>query len=1149
MASGGRYTSSSTESEGYYAPGRGDEKVYQLTSNLRDTTRNLKSLDHMLDNYRDVGRNQRSSNDRMRGELDRTVEDLRDEKTRGSQLDRSYGSDSEYSGSPAYGQRRRKKKTSVRFADDMNRELHSLHQNVRDLSSDQIRLEGHLNQEIDRRERTNSDTRRDARQSPDPLSSRVEQRLAAIQNEIRSERHLMDRQDDLSSLSTELKHAIQHASVQPSDDRLRSQYLQAESSRFRLESDLDNVRRRLDQSEGSKAALQNQVEELRAELKRAERDRHKIKHFIDETRVEEELRDKRNRRTADEARDRNFEHEVHELRTQLTRSVGAISEMENLRRAMEKSERQRAQLSDHLETLSRDLEGRERQAAKAITQLKETSDKLEETERHKSMATQQLEDVTKKLTDVSKELEKSLQELRGTQLTLQEAERKRDEFKGRAQETVRQWKAKVKQLERDLDRSKHGASQVIQRNEQLVKEMESQKHHGGYAQIQLDGLKRELQDALAVRAAQDEQIRLKDIEVNELKSVRMDLDRELRDTRTVTERYEQELHTLRSRSAGLSEDRHQLEDRLSAADAAHRLSQGQAAQLQSDLKELSAVKADLAAQLSEASGKIHDLHQKLIELQHREKAAKEETEIYKRQLHEERNGLVKGYDSLKLELNEAKVREAHTMQEVNRKLKHGRAEYEAAMEALRLELSEEKSTAKIARRNEEKLKQEVELLEKRLKGYEEENGSMMRKLDLVRQEFEAQTQFAEDDLSRVKRLEEQLARAHVELGNLDKLQLTLIQEIAIETDAVLDTASLDVATTRCQPINGMKSLHSLIGAPNILLTEIKNKLIWLRAEVRARQDRERRMRGEFRQALTASDSDRQFLVSELVRRDEELDDLALEKQEIALKEIESCNTVDVLEEKVLDLSDELHLAKLKQVMQEKTFVREKQHIIDEMEDIIVTENEKERINQRYMKLQNTLKSLQDDLEVTALSAQNKGKALKNSKASILRTSTPSTTPKKRNHVRIREDSPEREGRRSPYVNDLSRTPPPMSLSDEEFRKRFLPETTLNGDVTSGGQGKAPIGGQGQGPRWGPGARSPVGVRGKAPGGVQEQGPLWEMGQGPRPPVGVRGKATNGGRGQGPRWGSGARPQVGSMGKAQGGVQGQDPQRGPGAKFN
>lgn len=76
-----------------------------------------------------------------------------------------------------------------------------------------------------------------------------------------------------------------------------------------------------------------------------------------------------------------------------------------------------------------------------------------------------------------------------------------------------------------------------------------------------------------------------------------------------------------------------------------------------------------------------------------------------------------------------------------------------------------------------------------------------------------------------------------------------------------------------------------------------------------------------------------------------------------------------------------------------------------------------------------------------------GRALTNGKASILRSSTPPATPKKRNHVRIREDSPERNGRNGHMVNDLTRTPPPMSLSDEEFRKRFLPQTPQNGDMS------------------------------------------------------------------------------------------------------
>ena len=37
------------------------------------------------------------------------------------------------------------------------------------------------------------------------------------------------------------------------------------------------------------------------------------------------------------------------------------------------------------------------------------------------------------------------------------------------------WKAKVKKLEKDVDRHKFGSTQVLERNEQLVKDMETTK--------------------------------------------------------------------------------------------------------------------------------------------------------------------------------------------------------------------------------------------------------------------------------------------------------------------------------------------------------------------------------------------------------------------------------------------------------------------------------------------------------------------------------------------------------------------------------------------------------------------------------------------------------------------------------------------------
>jgi len=53
--------------------------------------------------------------------------------------------------------------------------------------------------------------------------------------------------------------------------------------------------------------------------------------------------------TDEEDQKKGLERELMELRQQVTRSVGASSETEELRRSLEKSERQRVQLSDHIE--------------------------------------------------------------------------------------------------------------------------------------------------------------------------------------------------------------------------------------------------------------------------------------------------------------------------------------------------------------------------------------------------------------------------------------------------------------------------------------------------------------------------------------------------------------------------------------------------------------------------------------------------------------------------------------------------------------------------------------------------------------------------------------------------------------------------------
>ncbi|XP_061174035.1 centrosomal protein of 128 kDa-like isoform X4 [Saccostrea echinata] len=983
-----------------------DDRIHRINENLQGTTRNLRSLDHMLDDYRDVTRDQRSAVDRLREDVARTRTQLHEERLRSPGY-RHYESDSEYEGSPSPSRRRRRsRRSTVRFADDMNRELHDLNSSVRDLSTDQFELRGHFNREMDRRERFDSDTRRTMREisenlkrlpQTDPVAMRVESRLASIQNEMRADRHLGDRYDELANLSSDLRHALRehhHMQQSAADERIRNQYIQAEAQKHRIESDLDILKRKLDQSEGGKAALQNQVEDLRNQLNRMEQERARVKLQMEEKQYEEELRERRKRRSVEEDKDRErkaMEREISDLRSQLSRAISAGSEAEELRRGIERSERQRAQLSDHIETLTKDLENREKQTAKLITQLKEVSDKYDESERQKGQLIAQFDDTAQRFKDCNKELDRVSTELRNAQQGLQETERKRDEFKGRAQETVRQWKLKVKQLEREVDRHKHGANQLMQRNEQLVKEVEGHRQNLHHTGIQMENMKRELGDALAVRAAQDEQLRLKDVEINELKSVRMDLDRELRDVRTVADRLENELHTVSHRLTQVTDDKNKMEDKLSSIEAAHILSQDQAVQLQ-------------------------DLKQNFIELQHREKAAREESKMYQRQLNDERENHHVALEAVKRELNEVKVREAHVMQDIQRKMKRSHAEYEATIQALKMELSEEKSAHKISKRNEEKFRQEVDRLAQEIARCEEDNQKLSRRLEMAREEFETQffikkekrarsrsprpciklqrkktTQMAETDLSRVKNVEEELLKARNDCKRFQANFEGLIHEMVAEVDALMDIA----ASGSKEKQKTVASCKGTSNGPSTALQEIKAKMKWLRGEIRDRIKLEQALKKDLQEALSCNETDRHFLMSELAKRDGVLDELSTVKHELSHREAENLHCVETLQTQILDLTDELELRKIREEELLRQQAMDNKHVIEEIEELRGVQEEKARIEQRYIKLQDTMRALQSELK----SANFYGDKIEEIEKNMhnLRKS-----PRRKNHVRIQE---------------------------------------------------------------------------------------------------------------------------------------------------
>ena len=85
------------------------------------------------------------------------------------------------------------------------------------------------------------------------------------------------------------------------------------------------------------------------------------------------------------------------------------------------------------------METKEKTLTKITSQLQEMTTKFHDTDRQKHQSLLQLEDALKRLRDTTREAENLASELRHVQAQLDEADKKREEIKARAQETVKQW--------------------------------------------------------------------------------------------------------------------------------------------------------------------------------------------------------------------------------------------------------------------------------------------------------------------------------------------------------------------------------------------------------------------------------------------------------------------------------------------------------------------------------------------------------------------------------------------------------------------------------------------------------------------------------------------------------------------------------------
>ncbi|XP_062407121.1 centrosomal protein of 128 kDa-like isoform X2 [Sardina pilchardus] len=584
------------------------EKIDTLASTLQDTSRNLHRVDQMLGQYREHTDDKAEAMATLKESLEESIQQLQSQRLHRappshsgsfSTLHSSDLEDGSTSDGPRYcptsplkdyggsegGGRRRSRSTTVRFRDSGQAEdIHGLHQSLRDLRSDQLRLADDVNREIHRRNRSEVETKRTLKNlngrlsssQGDAVSSRVEQRLQEIEKGIHSEQ-------------------------QPMSERQRP-HVHQPSNFQQVERELEMTRRRLEQSEGGRDTLLQQVEDMRAQLLRTERERAELQQQVaglfapskgsgggrgrgrGRGRAEDGRRDG-GRAPGRVERDR----EVQDLRGQLEHI--SLSDLEQLKRVLEHKDREKAQLSSQLEALSLDVERGERRQGELLEQLQQVRSRSEES----AAAGRERERV---------------------QDQLAESERRRQEMRARALEAVRQWKSRCRKLERQLQELRDQAKQDTGKAQQ-----------DGQAQVravalQAEGARRELAEVLGRLAQREEEVRRGELE-------RQRLEREAEEVRRASAALQQEAQHQAGLQERLRQESGRQEERLEALEGERARERAELARLQGELRSLGAERSEVAGRLAREEAARREAQQRLTE-------AQEERAELGRRLEEER---------------------------------------------------------------------------------------------------------------------------------------------------------------------------------------------------------------------------------------------------------------------------------------------------------------------------------------------------------------------------------------------------------------------------------------------------------------------------------------------------------------------------------
>ncbi|XP_049913692.1 centrosomal protein of 128 kDa isoform X2 [Epinephelus moara] len=898
------------------------EKISTLASTLQDTSRNLTKVDRMLGQYREHTDDQAEAMTLLRENLEESISQLQTQRLsrsngarsasgsastlHTSDLEDCSGSDGQrffptsplrdYTSTP--GRRRRSQSAGVRFKDASlsGEDVHTLHQSLRDLRCDQQRISHDLDREILRRNKTDIDTRR-------AMESLTEH------------------------MTTNPRQASTSGRRQVQEEAVTARLLRADREKTKVEQELERARRLLEQSEDSRESLVQQVEDMRSELLRTRRERTELQRARLETSqpIAQPHGNHTDREEGQRGSDRlSLEKEVAELRAQL-RTASVLSEVEELKRTLDRKEKERVQLSLQVEELSSDLARREQQQLRMLEQLKEMQSRGQA-------------------------------ERRETEALLQESTRSRDELKTRAQEAVRQWRAKCRRLQKELEEERAQAQFHTDKSSQAAREKESSQAQLKALSQQTEAARRELAEILGRLAQREEELHRKDVELSETRQRQLSLEQEIREVREASAALEEETLRLATIQTRLKEENQRLEEQADSRARRCQRDQDTQAELQAALKQMTSAHAQLVQQLAEEESSKKKLQKGSMELQAKLTAVQDERAALGQQLQLEREVHQKELDNTKAMMEESRTKKYREVQDMLKLCREERDELQAHLKEVKADAASDKELCGALRIKLDRMKDECDKLAAQLSTKDEAHALLHRKYQLLKQELDDKVRSGE----RRRASESELVKLEEKVLRMEAEQEAVLTSVGEE----LDAACRSLAKNGEDKLQAISQKPGLVKDPHRWLAETKTKIRWLCEEVRECNTREHRLRKQQQQtrdqlkALRQSrDSEQEALLQRLDQQEKLLHSVSTEKRELLEKSRRKEEEIRSLQDRVLDLEMNTRVA-----LDHLESIPEKQCLMENFKDLEESQRQRELVEQRYTKYKEIVWDLQHQLD-------------------------------------------------------------------------------------------------------------------------------------------------------------------------------------------